>query len=313
MNPGTPLRVATRGSPLARIQTAIVAGLLEAAAPGVTVEPVVVSTRGDRLAGVPLDRIGGQGVFVKEVQAAVLDRRADLAVHSAKDLPPATPDGLVLAAVPSRADARDALVGRRLADLGAGALVATGSARRRAQLANLRPDLTFVELRGNMGTRLARADERGLTVVVAMAALERLDLLDRVAQVLTPAEVLPQVGQGALAVECREDDDDLRRLLASIEDPDGRATLSAERSMLAALGGSCRVPVAGWAQVLDGGGLRLRGMMATGDGRVVVQATAEGPAGSAGPLGVEVARELVEDCGGWALEDWQPRPAGLDG
>ena len=187
--------------------------------PGLAVELVLITTSGDQRRDVPVWELGGQGVFVKEVQAAVLDGRADLAVHSAKDLPSWTAEGLVLEAVLERADARDALVGSRLADLQPGALVATGSVRRRAQLAWVRPDLTFAGLRGNIGTRLDRVPDGG-AVVVAAAALARLGLLGRAAEILPPAIMLPQVGQGAIAVECRAGDGDTRAALAAIDDAD---------------------------------------------------------------------------------------------
>ena len=187
------LRAATRGSPLALWQ----------------VEPVVVETSGDIVLDRPIWEIGGKGVFVKEVQAAVLDGRADFAVHSAKDLPSVEVPGLVLACVPERGEPRDALVGSTLADLPTGALVATGSVRRRSQLAWLRPDLTFTGLRGNIATRLAKAPDFG-AIVMAAAALERLGLADRAAEVLEPDVMLPQVGQGALAIECRANDAAMR-------------------------------------------------------------------------------------------------------
>ncbi len=199
---GSLLRIATRGSALARWQAEHVGESLRSADPTVTVELVVVETSGDRNLEVPIWEMGGKGVFVKEVQAAVLAGQADVAVHSAKDLPAVTHDDLVIAAVPRRADARDALVGSTLDDLAAGAVVATGSVRRRAQLAWLRPDLTFAGLRGNIDTRLRRAGEYG-AIVVAAAALDRLGLADRATQLLSPSVMLPQVGQGSLAVECR--------------------------------------------------------------------------------------------------------------
>jgi len=283
-----------------------VAARVRRARPDLEVAIEIVSTRGDRLAQVPLAQIGGQGVFVKEVQAAVLDGRADLAVHSAKDLPPVTAPGLVLAAVPERQDPRDALVGRRLDQLGPGAVVATGSARRRAQLANLRPDLTFVELRGNMATRLDRAtDGTVAAVVVALAALARLDWTARVAEVLSTVAMLPQVGQGALAVECRADDDELRHVLAVVDDPPAHRAVSAERALLGALGGSCSVPVAGLA-VPTGSGLRLAGMVATGDGRSVVRAALTGDRPE--ELGRRLAAHLLDDCGGRSVVDFGRDP-----
>lgn len=300
---GRPLRLATRGSPLARLQADRVADRLRAVLPRLEVAVVVVRTRGDRQADVPLDRLGGQGAFAKEVQTAVLAGGADVAVHSAKDLPSATPEGLELRAVPERIDPRDALVGRSLGDLGPGAVVATGAARRRAQLANLRPDLTFVELRGNMGKRLARASEGTVdAVVVAMAALERLGWADRVAEVLPVALLLPQVGQGALALECRVDDDPARRLLAAIDDRGAHRRLRAERAMLAAVGGSCSVPVAAYAELSADGELRLDGLVASGDGRVVLRRALVGDEPEA--LGRALAAALLHDCGGAEALEW---------
>ncbi len=298
------VRLATRGSPLALAQARIVAGLLEARHPGLRTEPVAVRTEGDRRAGEDLERIGGQGVFVKEVQVAVLDGRADVAVHSAKDLPPDTPDGLLLAAVPERADPRDALVGATLDALAPGALVATGSARRRAQLANLRPDLGFVGLRGNMSTRLARAgDGTVAAVVAAAAALDRLGWGARVAERLSPLRCLPQVGQGALALECREDDLACRELLAQIDVWGDHRALDAERAFLRALGAGCALPAGALAQPADGGRLALDGMLASGDGRVVVRARLVGD--DAGALGRALAGMLVHDRGASSLPEWE--------
>src|SRR6201996_3967433 len=190
------LRLATRGSPLALRPTELVTALLHSTHPDLAVERVVVRTQGDRDAVTPLDQIGGQGVFVSEVEAAVAEGRADAAVHSAKDMPSVMPDGFVLGAVPPRADPRDGLVGCTLAGLPAGGLVATGSARRRVQLAALRPDLVFTDLRGNMARHLSGVDEGAApAVVVAVAAMERLGWASRLSDVLDPVDVLPQAGQ----------------------------------------------------------------------------------------------------------------------
>ena len=288
------LRAATRGSRLARRQTDIVAALL---APDVEVEPVVVSTVGDRRQDVPLHEIGGQGVFVKEVQAAVLDGRADIAVHSAKDLPAVQAEGLVIAAVPERADARDALVGATLDSLPAGARIGTGAVRRRAQLAAIRPDLTFGELRGNIDTRLAKADGFD-AIVVALAALDRLGLSDRATAALDPASLVPQVGQGALAVECRADDRATRDVLAAIEHRPSRLAVDAERAFLAGIGGGCELPVAAHATV-TGDTIELRAMLATFDGRRVLRAsqTGDDPA----ELGRALADHLLHTAGGAEL------------
>ena len=286
------LRVATRGSPLARRQAETVVARL-----GVDAELVVVTTTGDRDQRADLHSIGGTGVFVKEVQEAVLDGRADLAVHSAKDLPSATPEGLVLAAVPERADPRDALVGHALDDLPTGAWVGTGAVRRRAQLAAARPDLLFGPLRGNVQTRLDKA-ERYDAVVVAVAALHRLGLTGRVAQVLDPSIVLPQVGQGALAVECRVDDADAARRLAAIDDVVAHDAVRAERAFLASVGGGCDLPVG--ALATRGRGVwRVDGVLATLDGRIVLRTRREGA--RVDGLGEALASALLDDCGGRAL------------
>jgi hydroxymethylbilane synthase len=280
-------RVASRGSPLALWQANHIAAALRAAAPGLVVEILIISTEGDRRHDVPLAEIGGKGVFVKEVQAAVLDGRADLAVHSAKDLPAITPDGLVLACVPERADASDALVGRALADVPEGGMIATGSPRRAMQLFALRPDVVVVGLRGNMDTRLAKVEDND-AVVVATAALVRLGHTDQIAQIFDFDEMVPQVGQGALAVECRSADDELVDMLSSIEDVTSRRCVDAERAFLAELGGDCDLP-AGAHGVVTPEGIRLRAVLGGELGviRRFDEVGADGPA-----LGIAAARKL---------------------
>jgi hydroxymethylbilane synthase len=230
-----------------------VAELLGAVRPDLGVELVPLSTEGDRRTDVPLSVIGGKGVFAKEVQSAVLAGEADLAVHSAKDLPAATPQGLVIAGVPGRGDSRDALVGARLDQLAAGDVVATGSARRRVQLAELVPGIRFAELRGNMATRLSRAGEFA-AIVVAAVALERLGLSGRIAEVIQPDVLVPQVGQGTLAVECRTDDAETISALAAVSHPESRRLLDCERAFLAELGGDCDLPAGAHARMLEGAG-----------------------------------------------------------
>jgi len=289
------LRLATRGSPLALRQTELVADLLRIAH-GLDVETVVVRTHGDREATAPLDRIGGQGAFVKEVEAAVADGRADAAVHSAKDMTSVMPEQLVLAAVPPRADARDALVGCTLAGLPPGGVVATGSARRRAQLAYLRPDLVFTDLRGNMARRVSVGESDAVAAaVVAVAALERLGWGDRLSDVLDPFDVLPQAGQGAIAVQCRADDGPTRDLLRAVDHEPSHRAVRAERAVLATLGGSCTVPVGAWAQPVEESGrgaLRVTGLVASGDGRVLIRHADVGD--DPEEIGVAVARNLLE-------------------
>jgi hydroxymethylbilane synthase len=297
------LRVATRGSALARWQAEHIAAMLRQVLedrdrdPGV--ELVIVETRADQRLDIPIWDMGGKGVFVKEVQAAVLDGRADLAVHSAKDLPSGTHPRLVVAAVPHRADPRDVLVGSTLPTLGPGATIATGSVRRRAQLADLRPDLTFVGLRGNIGTRMQKIPDGG-AIVMAAAAIDRLgiDLTGMAHQVLDPAMVLPQVGQGALAVECRSDDDDLRRLLGVIDEPVSHRVFDAERGFLVELGGDCDLPAGAFATV-DDGAFVVDGLLASLDGHVVLRHRTRSR--DAADAGRACAHHLLEHAGGRSL------------
>ena len=308
------LRIATRGSALARWQAEEVARLLRDAHPGIEVELVVVSTMGDLRLDLPVWALGGQGVFVKEVQAAVLGGLADLAVHSAKDLPSSTAPGLSLAAIPPRGDPRDALVGCRLDDLAPGACIATGSVRRRAQLAWLRPDLTFVSLRGNIASRLTKVPAGG-AVVVAAAALERLGRQCEAAHLFDPGVMVPQVGQGAIGVECREDDAMTAGALAALDDPGSRRVVSCERAFLAQLSGGCDLPVGAYAVLDDHAVLHAEGLLASGDGRVLLRARMAGsrrddPARGDDPaavveaetLGAALADELLA-AGGEALLD----------
>ena len=234
------LRLATRGSAQATAQSEAVADGLRAH--GAEVELVLVETTGDRRADVPLHTIGGQGVFVKEVQQAVLDGRADLAAHSAKDLPSTPHEGLVIGAFCARRTAADALVGRALDDLPLGATVATGSVRRRAQLGRVRPDLEFVELRGNIPKRLSKVPEGG-SIVMAVAALEILGLVDQVAEVLDPTVFVPAIGQGCVAVEARTGDTEVLAALAAVDDAATRRAVEVERAFLAELGSGCSLPV----------------------------------------------------------------------
>jgi hydroxymethylbilane synthase len=252
------VRLATRGSQQASTQAQAVADQLHEAT-GRAAELVIVETTGDRRQDVPLHVIGGQGVFVKEVQQAVLAGRADAAVHSAKDLPSVSAEGLVLAAYTRRRDPADALVGRSLDELAEGATVATGSVRRRAQLGLVRPDLQFVELRGNIATRLGRIPDDG-AIVMAVAALEVLGQTDRVAERLDPVTFVPAVGQGCVALEVRADDDETIALLASIDDHSTRHAVEVERAFLAELGAGCSLPVG--AHAADG---RLHTFLASTD------------------------------------------------
>lgn len=290
------VRIATRGSTLAVWQAERVASLLRARDADLEVELVIVETQADQRLDVPIWELGGKGVFAKEVQAAVLDGRADIAVHSAKDLTSTTLPGLCLAAVPERGDPRDALVGATLRELPKGAEVATGSVRRQAQLAAVRPDLRFVGLRGNMQTRLAKAADHA-AIVVAATALDRLGREHEIAERLEPSVMLPQVAQGALAVECREDDEAVLAQLAAIEDRDVRRCVDAERAFLTELGGDCSLPAAAYATLVDGHVL-VRGLVAAVDGSTVLRHEAAD--------GAEVARHLLDSGGSQLLGRGHP-------
>ncbi len=294
------LRLATRRSPLARCQAVYVADRL--AAIGVPSELVEVHTHGDLRRDVPLVALGGRGAFALEVQRAVTDGDADVAVHSAKDLPSVTPQGLVLAGVPERRDAADVLVGRSLAGLGPGATVATGSPRRRALLLERRPDLRVVELRGNMARRLAAPGRDGVdAVVAAAAALERLGETSRVSERLDPTWFVPQIGQGALALEAREDDETTRAIVARLTDAAAFDAVRAERAFLRELGTGCAIPAGAYATWRDGV-LSLSAVMVGLDGSASVRVTRGGTDPES--LGRDVACELRDERGGALLPGW---------
>jgi hydroxymethylbilane synthase len=285
------LIIASRGSELALWQARWVAGRL--ASLGYECGIQIIKTTGDKITDVPLAKVGTKGLFTKEIEEALLDKRADLAVHSLKDLPTELPAGLVLAAVPAREDARDAVVGKRLADLAAGAKVGTSSLRRAAQLRKLRPDLAVESVRGNLDTRLRKLDEgRYDAILLAAAGLTRLGWENRIAEILPVETMCPAVGQGALAIETCADGAgfDACRLL---DDPQTHAAVRAERGVLAALGGGCQVPIGSHATVA-GGRLRVVGVVASPDGAEMVWAEAEGAAEAAEEIGRGVGAELLE-------------------
>lgn len=265
-NGPTELVIGTRGSVLARWQAERVAAAIGEAAPGAVTRLEIIRTEGDRRQDVPFAAFAGRGIFVKELEAALVEGRCDIAVHSAKDVPTDQPEGLLLAAALPRDDPRDALVGRALAGLPHGARVGTGSPRRRASLARLRPDLRFEDLRGNLDTRLRRLDE-GLfdAICLACAGLDRLGLSGRIAERLDPDICVPAPGQGIIAVEARAGDEAVLRLLARVSAADAMRCLAAERAVLRALGGGCQVPIGALATV-EGGRLRVRARVSAADG-----------------------------------------------
>jgi hydroxymethylbilane synthase len=303
MNPST-LRIATRKSALALWQAEHVAALLRAAHPGLTVDLVPMTTRGDEILDQPLATIGGKGLFLKELEVAMLEGRADLAVHSLKDVPAQLEPGFALPAILPRADAADAFVSNDYADLAAlphGSRVGTSSLRRQAQLRALRPDLVLLDLRGNVGTRLGKLDAGDYdAIVLACAGLERLDLAARIRSRLTAPDWLPAPGQAAIAIEAREGHSGVLTLLAALDDPDTRLTVSAERAMNQALGGSCTVPIGAWC-MLGEHGLHLRGMVGDAVSGRLLHAEASAPSDQAIALGRKVAAALLAQGAGTLL------------
>ena len=301
----TPLRLGTRGSPLALWQANHVAARLRGPVAPRPVELVLVETHGDRDQATALSAMGGFGVFTKAIQTALTDGRADVAVHSLKDLPTVPTDGLSLAAVPPRGPTGDAFVSvkhRRFDDLPEGATVGTSSLRRRAQLLHRRPDLRLVELRGNVDTRLRKLEDQNLdAIILAEAGLVRLGLADRVTELLDPDWMLPAVGQGAIGLECRDDDTESRGCVEVVHDPATWARVSAERAMLAALGGGCLVPIGTVSAAADGV-LTVRGAVLSPDGRRRVVATHRGPAETPLAVGQELAAKLLAEGAGDVLQ-----------
>jgi hydroxymethylbilane synthase len=282
------LVIASRGSQLALWQARWVGGRL--AAYGQEVRIHIIKTTGDKITDVPLAKVGTKGLFTKEIEEALLDGRADLAVHSLKDLPTELPEGLVLAAVPEREDPRDAIVGKRLAELPRGARVGTSSLRRSAQLKKLRPDLAVESIRGNLDTRLRKLDEGQYdAILLAAAGLKRLGWEDRIAEILDPEAMCPAVGQGALAIETRAGSD----CAAALDDALTHVAVDAERAVLGSLGGGCQVPIGAHATV-ENDRIRLLGVVAAPDGSEVIRAEASGPVSEAAALGRALGSELLE-------------------
>jgi len=290
-----PLRIGTRSSPLALWQAHHVTDLLRAAAPDRAVELVEIQTVGDQVRDVPLTQLGGDGAFTKAIQVALLERRVDLAVHSLKDLPTFKVEGLMLAAVPKRGPTGDAFVSKKyrtFTDLPKGAVVATSSLRRKAQLLHRRPDLTLIDIRGNVETRLRKLVDQGLdATILAQAGLVRLGMSENLTEVLDASWMYPAVGQGALGLECRCDDDATRAILDSLNDMPSRWAVLAERAMLRGLGGGCQVPI-GAVTRIDADRLTLRGVVLPPDGSTRVEAESSGHVEQAEALGEEVAQQL---------------------
>jgi hydroxymethylbilane synthase len=294
------IRIGTRGSALAMQQTRIAVDALHAAWPDLIVDVLQIRTTGDRIQDVPLVKIGDKGLFVKEIEEALLDGRIDWAVHSVKDLPSELSRGLSVEMLAARSDPRDALVARHglnLATLPERAVIGTSSLRRRAQLLHWRPDLDIVPVRGNVDTRLRKLETDGLDgIVVAAAGLRRMGWEGRISDIIPPEISLPAVGQGALGVEMRSDDEEAQTLFQPLMCVETQAAVTAERSFLACLQGGCQVPIAAWA-IVDDGRLWLRGMISDIDGLTLLQGERWGVLHAPEQVGVALAEELLQRGG----------------
>ena len=295
------LVIATRGSRLALWQANHVKDSLEAAHPGLAVELNVIKTKGDILLDVPLAKVGGKGLFVKEIEEALLSGAADLAVHSMKDVPMELPEGLVLGIVPEREDPTDLFLSVKyesLEDLPAGAVVGTSSLRRQAQVLALRPDLKVESLRGNVDTRLRKLSEgQFAAIVMATAGMKRLGLSMPKERPLTQPAFVPAVGQGALGIEFRADRKELADMMAFMEHRPTRVCVEAERGLLAGLDGGCQVPIAGHAEMLDADTFELEGLVGEVDGSTIIRRKVTGRADEARAVGLALARAIAEDGG----------------
>ncbi len=296
----TPIRIGTRGSPLAMAQTNEVRGLLLQAAGGETedadwLETLIIKTTGDAILDRPLADIGGKALFTREIDEAMLDGRIDLAVHSVKDLPTPLPDGIAIVAVLRRRDPRDAFISLQhtsIADLPEGAIVGTASVRRQAQLLRVRPDLRIGPMRGNVGTRLEKLKNgEAAATFLAIAGLQRLGMAEKATKILPPEEMLPAVGQGAIAITARTDDARMAETAQALNDAKAMSEVTAERAMLAALGGSCRTPIAGLAQVAADR-IEFSGLIARADGSEIVSTERSGAAVDAEAMGYDAGDEL---------------------
>ena len=291
------MRIGTRGSPLAMWQANWVKESLSKAYPQLRISLVRITTKGDKLVDVSLARVGGKGLFVKEIEGELLAGRIDLAIHSMKDVPVQLPKGLHIQSIPQREDPWDVLISRNhltLEELPRGAKIGTSSLRRRAQLLSHRPDLTIVPLRGNLDTRLRKLKTMDLdAIVLAAAGVKRMKLEERISQSISPEVCLPAIGQGALGIETRVDNGKVNQYLSFLDDEPSHVSVRAERAFLRRLGGGCQVPIAALGTVSAGGTLVLRGLVGTLDGRKLIKGTIEGEMGKAEELGMALAENLL--------------------
>ena len=308
---GAVLTIGTRGSKLALWQADWVKARLQDLHPDLTVRLEVIKTRGDKILDVPLAKVGGKGLFVKEIEEALLDGRVDLAVHSMKDMPAEIPSGLIIGPVPDREDPRDVLVsrGNRILDeLPQGCRVGTSSLRRAAQLRRLRPDIHVVPLRGNLETRLRKLDQGQMAAtILAAAGIRRMGYQERIAEAFDPRRMLPAVAQGALCIEMRQNDPDVKSLVAPLNHEKTRTVVMGERAFLNRLQGGCQVPIAGHGSI-DNDIFTLTGLVADLDGKSVIQETTSGPADQAEAMGTALADKLIKAGARKILDALQNEP-----
>lgn len=302
------ISIGTRGSQLALWQANWVKSELEKKNPGIVVEIINIKTTGDKILDVPLAKVGGKGLFVKEIEEALFDKRIDLAVHSMKDVPTDFPKGLHLAAITEREDSRDALITavrsqkitKKFKDLPNGATIGTSSLRRSSQLLNIRPDLKIMQLRGNLNTRLKKLDEgRYDAIILAAAGVKRLGWTDRITEYLPQEISLPAIGQGALGIETRIDDKEINKLVAFFDHPPTSIAVRAERALLKRLEGGCQVPIAAYGEVKNNQ-LKLIALVASTDGKKIIKDFITGPTNKAESIGIELAEKLLK-MGAWDI------------
>lgn len=299
------IRIATRKSPLALWQAEEVSRLLKQFHPELTIELVTMTTQGDKILDTPLAKIGGKGLFVKELEVGMLEGTADIAVHSMKDVPMAFPDGLHLAVILEREDPSDAFVSNtfeRFSDLPQNAKVGTCSLRRQTQIKEARPDIEILDLRGNVNTRLSKLDNGDYdAIILASAGLKRLGFEERIKQSISAEQSLPAIGQGAIGIECRSDDERVNRLLEPLNHPETALRVKAERAQNTRLNGGCQIPIGGYAELIDDK-IRLRGLIGFPDGSKIFRSEKQAPFDQAEALGIAVAEDLLSQGGDKVLE-----------
>lgn len=290
------IKIGTRGSQLALWQADWVKSNLQSTYPSLSVELVIIKTKGDKILDVPLAQVGGKGLFVKEIEAAIIDGRVDLAVHSMKDMPSMIPEELTIGAIPHRETPEDVLISKNdlaFSELPAGARIGTSSLRRSAQLLHLRPDISIIPLRGNLDTRLKKLDTEDMdAIVLAAAGVKRLNFGNRITQYLDETQMLPAVGQGALCIEIRKNDTDIFSLVEPMDHLPTRIVVSAERAFLNRLEGGCQVPIAAHGKI-DGNNITLTGLVANVEGTVLIRDSVIGPKAESETLGIALAERLL--------------------